>query len=196
MPDQTDALLSEKQPQLQLTQKKKSQRSNRLLISSLVVAADDRLTIASTPLSLSTNSPDSSRLMLLMPNLSRLDDETVRVASTGPLRAGISQPSIWRYSPVWTLALSIAYLVVFFLGLVGNLSVLWVIFILRRNSRQSMFATCNKVFNGLIGNLALADLLVIIFCLPATLISNIFTRKLLSETFLFVFFVLFFNKLT
>src|SRR5699024_369397 len=85
--------------------------------------------------------------------------------------------SIWRYSPLWTIVLCIAYLVVFILGLVGNLSVLWVIFILRRSSRHSMFATCNKVFNGLIGNLALSDLLVLIFCLPATLISNIFTRK-------------------
>ena len=95
---------------------------------------------------------------------------------------------LMRYSAIWTMALCIAYLIVFFLGLVGNLSVLWVIFILRRNSRHSMFATCNKVFNGLIGNLALADLLVIIFCLPATLISNIFTRKLHCLISLFICF--------
>lgn len=103
-------------------------------------------------------------------------DPDLRIESTEKIQ--IAEYSLWRYSPLWTIVLCIAYFIIFFLGLVGNLSVLWVIFILRRNNRHSMFATCNKVFNGLIGNLALADLLVIIFCLPATLISNIFTRKL------------------
>lgn len=83
----------------------------------------------------------------------------------------------WRYSTPWTVILSLAYLVVFLLGLVGNASVLWVVFGLRRTSSHSMFANCNKVFNGLIANLALADLLVIICCLPATLVGNILTRK-------------------
>ena len=118
-----------------------------------------------------------------------LDHASMSVSPDSPTNSNLSLPatfnsqewvqthSIWRYSPMWTIVLCIAYLVVFFLGLVGNLSVLWVIFILRRNSRHSMFATCNKVFNGLIGNLAFADLTVIVFCLPATLISNIFTRK-------------------
>lgn len=88
-----------------------------------------------------------------------------------------SERPLWPYPASWTVALCIAYLIVFLIGLVGNLSVLWVIFVLRRNSCHSMFATCNKVFNGLIGNLALADSLVILFCLPPTLIGNIFTRK-------------------
>jgi hypothetical protein len=83
-----------------------------------------------------------------------------------------------RYSIIWTLALCIAYLFVFFIGLIGNMSVLWIIITLRRTHNLSVFSTCNKVFNGLIGNLAFADLLVVIFCLPPTLIGNIFSRKL------------------
>lgn len=84
---------------------------------------------------------------------------------------------LWQHGVPWTVGLSLAYVVVFVLGLVGNCSVLWVIFILRRSSRHSIFANCNKVFNGLIGNLALADLLVILFCLPANLIQNVLRRK-------------------
>jgi hypothetical protein len=83
-----------------------------------------------------------------------------------------------RYSIIWTMALCIAYLFVFFIGLIGNMSVLWIIITLRRTHNLSVFNTCNKVFNGLIGNLAFADLLVVIFCLPPTLIGNIFSRKL------------------
>lgn len=94
---------------------------------------------------------------------------------------GEAEPFLWRHSMVWTVILSVAYLAVFVLGLIGNLSVLWVIFVVRRKSRHSMFATCNKVFNGLIGNLALADLLVIIFCLPASLLGSIFTRESLGR---------------
>ena len=82
-----------------------------------------------------------------------------------------------RYSTVWTIALCVAYLFVFFIGLVGNLSVLWIIWKFRRTHDLSMFNSCNKVFNGLIGNLAFADLLVVLFCLPPTLIGNIFSRK-------------------
>lgn len=196
MPGQIDvALLSAEQPQLQPTEKSGSSNSNsRSLLNSSPLVATDSFTVPGL-FNGSSSSPENSRFFQF--NLSRLDlqqkehhyhqSTDIQLTVTGSF-----QPSIWRYSPVWTLALCIAYLVVFFLGLVGNLSVLWVIFILRRNSRQSMFATCNKVFNGLIGNLALADLLVIIFCLPATLISNIFTRKF-KQTFLSFFSFLCFN---
>jgi hypothetical protein len=84
-----------------------------------------------------------------------------------------------RYSIIWTLALCAAYLCVFFIGLVGNVSVLWIIISLRKTHKHSVFSTCNKAFNGFIGNLAFADLLVVIFCMPPTLISNIFKSKLI-----------------
>ncbi|XP_054157511.1 neuropeptide SIFamide receptor-like [Oppia nitens] len=86
-----------------------------------------------------------------------------------------------RYSAGWTVALCIAYLLVFIIGLVGNLSVLWIILTFRRTYDLSVFNSCNKVFNGLISNLAFADLLVVIFCLPPTLIGNIFSPWILGR---------------
>lgn len=132
-------------------------------------------------------SPHNQHHHLGTPADASLSDQLEATGSESNQSSIASQPeviprvevSLLRHSPLWTVVLCIAYLIVFFLGLIGNSSVLWVIFILRRkSSRHSMFANCNKVFNGLIGNLALADLLVIIFCLPATLISNVINRKL------------------
>lgn len=85
----------------------------------------------------------------------------------------------WRYSLAWTVLLCIAYAIVFILGLVGNSAVLFVIYTMHRNNTpNSIFAHCNNVFNYLICNLALADLLVIIFCLIPNLLGSILTSKL------------------
>lgn len=81
-----------------------------------------------------------------------------------------------RHSVEWTIVYSIAYVLVFLIGLIGNVSVLWIVFTMRRN-KNSLSSNSNKVFYGFVGNLALADLLVIIFCLPPTLLGNIFGRK-------------------
>lgn len=117
----------------------------------------------------------------LTSTLMEAEQNNVTLASSMMNEAKLTAPAFdsqqWRYSAPWIVVLSLAYLVVFLLGLIGNASVLWVVFGLRRTSSHSMFANCNKVFNGLIANLALADLLVIIFCLPATLVGNILTRK-------------------
>lgn len=82
-----------------------------------------------------------------------------------------------RHSITWTIAYLIAYLIVFMIGLIGNLSVLWIIYGLKKQKNTSGSVSSNKVFYRFVGNLALADLLVVLFCLPPTLIGNIFGRK-------------------
>ena len=71
--------------------------------------------------------------------------------------------------PVYMIVIySVAYLAVFCLGVVGNFLVVSVVY---RNARM------HNVTNLFIVNLAIADILVCIFCLPITLLSNIFTGK-------------------
>lgn len=80
----------------------------------------------------------------------------------------------YRHSMAMTAVYCVAYLLVFAVGLVGNFFVIAVVF---RSPRM------RTVTNFFIVNLAVADILVIVFCLPATLMSNIFVRKY-SKTFL------------
>lgn len=93
-----------------------------------------------------------------------------------------------RHSMMWTFAYLIAYLIVFLIGLIGNLSVLWIIYALRKQNNNSVSVSSNKVFYRFVGNLALADLLVVLFCLPPTLIGNIFGRKLTKKFIQFLLF--------
>lgn len=74
----------------------------------------------------------------------------------------------YRHSMTMTAVYCIAYLLVFAVGLVGNFFVIAVVF---RSPRM------RTVTNFFIVNLAVADILVIVFSLPATLMSNIFVRK-------------------
>lgn len=74
----------------------------------------------------------------------------------------------YRHSMAMTTMYCVAYLLVFALGIVGNFFVIAVVF---RSPRM------RTVTNFFIVNLAVADILVIVFCLPATLMSNIFVRK-------------------
>lgn len=74
----------------------------------------------------------------------------------------------YRHSSTMTAVYCVAYFVVFIVGLIGNSFVIAVVF---RAPRM------RTVTNFFIVNLALADVLVIVFCLPATLMSNIFVRK-------------------
>lgn len=60
----------------------------------------------------------------------------------------------------------ITYVVVFLFGLVGNIFVLVAVF---RNPNM------RNITNYFITSLAVADLLIIVFCLPATLMNNILT---------------------
>ncbi|KAJ0178014.1 hypothetical protein K1T71_006887 [Dendrolimus kikuchii] len=83
---------------------------------------------------------------------------------------GISDEFLYRHSGVMTAVYCAAYLLVFIVGLVGNCFVIAVVY---RSPRM------RTVTNFFIVNLAVADILVIVFCLPATLMSNIFVRKYL-----------------
>lgn len=74
----------------------------------------------------------------------------------------------YRHSMAMTVVYCVAYLLVFAVGLVGNFFVIAVVF---RSPRM------RTVTNFFIVNLAVADILVIIFCLPATLMINIYVRK-------------------
>lgn len=74
----------------------------------------------------------------------------------------------YRHNSAMTAVYCVAYLLVFAVGLVGNCFVIAVVF---RSPRM------RTVTNFFIVNLAVADILVIVFCLPATLMSNVFVRK-------------------
>ncbi|XP_025202591.1 neuropeptide SIFamide receptor-like isoform X2 [Melanaphis sacchari] len=73
-----------------------------------------------------------------------------------------------RYSPEVTVLFCIAYTAVFVVGFVGNMSVVLVVY---KNVRMQSSPT-----NIFIVNLAIADLLVIVVCVPFTLIGSITTE--------------------
>lgn len=73
-----------------------------------------------------------------------------------------------RHSFTISVIMIIAYTIVFLVGLVGNS---FVVAIVCKSPRM------RTVTNYFIVNLALADILVLLFCLPATLIGNLFIRK-------------------
>lgn len=75
---------------------------------------------------------------------------------------------LYRHSMAMSAVYCVAYVVVFVVGLIGNSCVIAVVY---RSPRM------RTVTNFFIVNLAVADVLVIVFCLPATLMSNIFVRE-------------------
>ncbi|KAJ9587726.1 hypothetical protein L9F63_018834, partial [Diploptera punctata] len=77
----------------------------------------------------------------------------------------MEQIPFYRHSLAMTAVYCFAYILVFAVGLVGNCFVIAVVY---RSPRM------RTVTNFFIVNLAVADILVIVFCLPATLLSNIF----------------------
>ncbi|XKL62707.1 hypothetical protein PGB90_002540 [Kerria lacca] len=74
----------------------------------------------------------------------------------------------FRYSLLLTVLLCTAYIVVFIIGFLGNLLTVAVVYRLPR---------MRNVTNYFIVSLAVADILVLILCLPGTLMSNIFVRE-------------------
>lgn len=82
--------------------------------------------------------------------------------------ASIAHDLFYRHTMTMTIVYCVAYFIVFALGLIGNFFVVAVVF---RSPRM------RTVTNYFIVNLAVADILVVVFCLPATLMSNIFVRK-------------------
>lgn len=79
----------------------------------------------------------------------------------------------YRHSMAMSAVYCVAYVIVFVVGLIGNSFVIAVVY---RSPRM------RTVTNFFIVNLAVADVLVIVFCLPATLMSNIFVRKYQSSS--------------
>lgn len=75
---------------------------------------------------------------------------------------------LYRHSMAMSAVYCVAYVLVFVVGLIGNSFVIAVVY---RSPRM------RTVTNFFIVNLAVADVLVIVFCLPATLMSNIFVRE-------------------
>lgn len=73
-----------------------------------------------------------------------------------------------RHSTTVSIVYIIAYTLVFSVGIVGNSAVVSVYF------RVPRMRTVTNLF---IANLAVADVLVCLFCVPATLMSNLFVRK-------------------
>lgn len=90
----------------------------------------------------------------------------------------------YRHSMAMSAVYCVAYVVVFVVGLIGNSCVIAVVY---RSPRM------RTVTNFFIVNLAVADVLVIVFCLPATLMSNIFVREY-QDTFYSTFCELFLLK--
>lgn len=73
-----------------------------------------------------------------------------------------------RYGLVGTVLLSVAYALIFIVGLLGNISVVIVV------KKSTMMRSPTNRF---IVNLAYADLLVNFLCLPFTLIGNLYPGK-------------------
>lgn len=82
--------------------------------------------------------------------------------------ANYTEENYWRHNGYQTAVLVIAYSIILVTGFVGNSMVIYVV-----AGHQQM----RSVQNLFIMNLALADWLVIVFCGPATLLSQIFCRK-------------------
>ncbi|KAL7727396.1 hypothetical protein ACLKA6_003054 [Drosophila palustris] len=78
---------------------------------------------------------------------------------------------LYRHSLAMSIVFCVAYILVFLVGLIGNS---FVIAVVLRAPRM------RTVTNYFIVNLAIADILVIVFCLPATLIGNIFVPWMLG----------------
>lgn len=76
----------------------------------------------------------------------------------------------FRHSLLVTILFCVAYVLVFVVGFLGNLLTVAVVYRLPR---------MRSVTNYFIVSLAIADILVLMLCLPGTLMSNIFVRKYL-----------------
>ncbi|EAT42474.1 AAEL005994-PA [Aedes aegypti] len=98
-------------------------------------------------------------------SLHSLQAQETAANDTGPYE---EYELFYRHSSTMTAVYCVAYFVVFIVGLIGNSFVIAVVF---RAPRM------RTVTNFFIVNLALADVLVIVFCLPATLMSNIFVHQ-------------------
>ena len=98
------------------------------------------------------------------------NDSSSTTNETDPQVQVVQHPQWYRYDLLTGGALAVAYTLVFCVGLIGNLLVTVAVLKGDREMRHC-------VTNIFLVNLAVADLLVIITCLPFTLITNLFHRK-------------------
>ncbi|KAL7298594.1 hypothetical protein TKK_0008364 [Trichogramma kaykai] len=112
---------------------------------------------------------------LVDPTSAVVDDDFVLQALFNATTSGVNNLSLehvsdryYRHSVAMSVVYFVAYCLVFVVGLIGNSFVIAVVY---RSPRM------RTVTNFFIVNLAVADVLVIVFCLPATLMSNIFVRE-------------------
>lgn len=78
----------------------------------------------------------------------------------------------YRHGLLGTILVIISYALIFIVGIIGNTCVLFV---------AAKIPKMRTVTNYFIFNLALADLCVVVFCVAPSLVSNIFTRKLVFK---------------
>ncbi|CAG7835681.1 unnamed protein product [Allacma fusca] len=86
------------------------------------------------------------------------------------LKSDFNEAEVYRHSVPVTIVIVCAYTAILVIGVVGNSLVVVVVL------RSPRMRTVTNLF---ILNLAVADLLVILFCLPPTLLSNILVREYL-----------------
>ena len=87
------------------------------------------------------------------------------------------ESELWyRHNEFTSTALVLAYGLVFIIGLIGNILV---IITVARGGRLVCHHSVTDIF---LANLAVADLLVIIACLPFTLVSHLINRKYIHHT--------------
>lgn len=83
-------------------------------------------------------------------------------------RCSIPVGCFLRYSVFLSVVYIVAYLLVLVVGVIGNVCAFVVVW-----KDKSL----HSVYYRLMANLAIADLLVLLFCLPVTLLGNLFGRK-------------------
>ncbi|EDS37218.1 g-protein coupled receptor [Culex quinquefasciatus] len=113
-------------------------------------------------------SSTNATALAILANLSRAkfdDFDTAVDGYDGTRTVGLDPAYQLRYGLVGTVLLSVAYTLVFIVGLLGNFAVVIVV------KKSTMMRSPTNRF---IVNLAYADLLVNFLCLPFTLIGNLY----------------------
>ena len=107
-------------------------------------------------------------IYLTMATMMDYVNDTSTSMTTAAMGSG-NDTFVWVKQPVYmVVVLSFAYGLVLVVALAGNLCVVGVVY------RDKHFHTPTYVF---IVNLAIADLAVAVFCLPVTLLTNVYNGK-------------------
>lgn len=145
------------------------------LDSQLLLTQKDLNATGSSPssnLSISVSAPPTSAASSQQQQQQSADLLAGGMTNLGPVQelnaVQAANLNLWRHTASVSVILTVAYTIVFIVGIVGNS---FVVAIVCKSPRM------RTVTNYFIANLAFADILVLLFCLPATLLSNLFVRK-------------------